>query len=365
MNLLFRYNKMLEKLYSNLNNPSSLSSINKLYLEAKKHGYRNSDVKSFLSEQDSYTLMKQTNNKFKRRQFLFQHPGHTLVADVAYVLDYKKSNCGVGYLLFLLDGFSRYLSVIPLKTLKSNEVSIKLEKYLQDNIYNYKKIFSDCGQELTNNKIKNVYKKHNIEWYTTFNKDIKAGLVERVIKTIKIKISKYIIHFNTEKYIDILQDIISTYNKTPHTSLLGRTPIDVYLMNDKNKIRSFAQSLYKSHAMKTKPVSDQLAIGQAVRLKATRFIFKRAYHYQNTLEIFKITNIIDEFIPITYKIKDLQNKDIEGSFYREELIPVIDKGVYSITILKTRYKKKKKEHLVTYINYPHSEPVWIMEKDLV
>ena len=133
------------------------------------------------------------------------------MADVCYMKMYEDQN--TPYLLILMDGYSRYLTNYPLKSLKYSDVGIVLDNFFGNNIYKYVKFFTDEGSEFKNLKIKKIYKKHNVHWYTTFSKNIKVSPVERVILTIKNKIKKYITHFNAERYLDILDDIVETYNK--------------------------------------------------------------------------------------------------------------------------------------------------------
>ena len=62
----------------------------------------------------------------------------------------------------------------------------------------YKKVYSDQMVGFRSLKIKQMYKKLNITWYTTYSKEIKASIAETVILTIKRKIVKFIICFNEE-----------------------------------------------------------------------------------------------------------------------------------------------------------------------
>ena len=142
-------------------------------------------MKKFLSSKESYTLHKQGRVRFSRRKFLFKCPGHTLMGDVAYMKPYEKEN--VPYLLVLMDGYSRYLSVYPLQSLKSNDVVRILNNFFSTSIYKYEKFFSDEGVEFTSKVAKKMYEKHKVHWYTTFSKTIKVSPVERVILTLKKK----------------------------------------------------------------------------------------------------------------------------------------------------------------------------------
>ena len=354
----------MEKIYRDINHPAGLSSIQKLYDEVKKNDpqIKKSDVKKFLSSKNSYTLHKHNGNRFPRRRFYFKQPGYYILSDVAYMKDYEKQN--TPYLLILIDGYSRYLTVIPLKSLRANEVKQVLDTFLTNSIYSYRKIFTDCGQEYRSGLMKSLYKKHKILWYTTYNKTIKVSIAERVILTLKNKIKRYVTEFNTEYYLDVLDDIVKAYNLSKHRSLHYKTPLDVHLLVKWKDIKQFSSMIYKADIKKRKTVGNVLSENQVVRIVALRHTFTRAIHVRNTYELFKISRVNNHHIPITYTLSDLDDNPIEGTFYRQELTEVEDTGDYAIEILKTRRRSGKKEFLIRYVHYPSSPKVWVSQNKL-
>ena len=175
----------MDKIYSDLDNPAGLGSIKKLYDEMRKRNSKitKEDVKKFLKKQHSYTLTKVTKNKFPRRKFLFPFPGHTLVADVAYVKYYPTNK---PYLLVLLDGYSRYAFVFELASLKSTDVRDALKRFFDDTTHSWKRLLSDDGVEFKNKLVMNLLKTHGVIRYSTLQREIKASIAERFIKTLKI-----------------------------------------------------------------------------------------------------------------------------------------------------------------------------------
>ena len=119
----------MESVYSDLKHPAGLASVQKLCRELKKDDdtVTKKDVEKYLASKESYTLHRHGRNKFSRRKFMFKQPGHTLMADVAYMKMYEKEN--VPYLFILMDGYSRYLSVFPVKSLKASEVVKILDSF--------------------------------------------------------------------------------------------------------------------------------------------------------------------------------------------------------------------------------------------
>lgn len=67
--------------------------------------------------------------------------------------------------------------------------------------------------------MKTFLKYEGIYYFTTQNSDTKANVVERVIKTIKNMMYRYFTKQRTHRFVDVLQDIVDSYNVTPHRSL--------------------------------------------------------------------------------------------------------------------------------------------------
>ena len=350
---------MMEEAYSNLKLPSGLSSISKLYTHMKKTNkkIKKSEVKSFLASKDSYTLHRKTRNRFSRRKFLVKQSGIILMGDVCYMNPYEKEN--TPYLLVLMDMYSRFLTVFPLVSLKSSHVCSILDNFFQNSIYKYQKFFTDEGVEFVNKQVKNLYVKHNIHWYTTYSKSIKVSPVERVILTLKNKIKRFITHYNNEKYLDVLDDIVNTYNSTPHRGLNGKLPLDIHLMINWEDIKTFSQTLYRSHFTKTKSVGGLLQKNLVVRIPVVRNLFSRAIHVCNTSELFRIKNVNINHVPVTYTLEDLEGNEILGIFYREELTTAKEPETYAIQIIRKRKRRGKTEFLIKYVNYPASSQEWV------
>ena len=54
----------------------------------------------------------------------------------------------------------------------------------------------------------------------------RLGIVDSFVRTLREKINKYMIMFNTTKYIDVLPQIISNYNSSYHSGI-KKAPNDV------------------------------------------------------------------------------------------------------------------------------------------
>lgn len=68
-----------------------------------------------------------------------------------------------------------------------------------------------------------------IKLFTT-NSERKASVVERLNHTLKGLMFKYFTKYNTRKYIDILNELVSSYNNSYHSSIKMK-PIEVTSAN--------------------------------------------------------------------------------------------------------------------------------------
>ena len=90
---------------------------------------------------------------------------------------------------------------------------------------------SDKGTEFLNSTFQSMLKRHDIKFYTSENEDIKEAVVERFNRTLKTKMYRYVTAKNTRRYVDVLPDLLHSYNHTYHRSI-GMAPVEV---DDTNK----------------------------------------------------------------------------------------------------------------------------------
>ena len=101
------------------------------------------------------------------------------------------------------------------------------------------KVQVDNGTEFYNPTFKALLAKNNIKMYST-DSDVKASVVERFQRTIKEKMWRYFTANGTNRWIDILDDLILSYNDSYHRSIKCK-PNQV---NKSNEAQVY-QNLYK------------------------------------------------------------------------------------------------------------------------
>ena len=133
----------------------------------------------------------------------------------------SKFNKRIGFLLCVIDIFSKYIWVIPLEDKRGVPITNAFQKIIHES--NRKPII-DKDSEFYNRSMTSWLETNAIEMYSTHNKG-KYVTAERFIKTLKNKIFKYMTSISKNVYIDKLDEIVNKYNNTYHRTIKMK-PVD-------------------------------------------------------------------------------------------------------------------------------------------
>ena len=202
-------------------------------------------------------LHKPIIRKFKKRKVYSSFRDNIWGVDLADMQSLSRYNKRIKYLLCAIDLFSKYAWVIPIKDKKSTSIVNAFKKIISER-RKPNKIWVDQGSEFYNKSFTDFLKMNNIEMYSTFNEG-KSVTAERFIRTLKNKIYRHMTAVSKNVYVfKCLCDVLDD------------------------------------------------------------IIFAKGYAPNWSEEVFVI-NKINNTIPWTYVINDLNGEDITGSFYKKEL----------------------------------------------
>lgn len=308
----------LKKVYEDISSTVSFSSPYRLWKYAKQRypSLTLQQVQNWISTQTSYTKHRKVSYRFPRRKVIVKGINHQWQADLVELGAIQKENRGIRYLLVVIDCFTRYVYISPLKNKSAEKTSEGFEKILKKSYPGKPKYLqTDQGKEFLGKRFQQMLEKYNIKHFYT-SQDVKAQIVERFNRTLKSKMFRYFTANKTLKYIDILDKLVETYNKTPHSSLGHVPPLGVTKKNEK-KIFKIQYGKY----LKKKAQKHKYNINDKVRISVYRKQFRKGYEKNFTDEIFTIVDKLNT-IPVTYKIRDSQGIILEGSMYEPELVVV-------------------------------------------
>ena len=242
--------------------------------------------------------------KFNKRKVYSQFKDNIWGVDLADMQSLSRKNKGIKYLLCVIDLYSKYAFVIPLKDKKGISIVNAFNKIIKQSNRKPNKIWVDQGVEFYNNVFEKWLLDNDINMYSKFNEG-KSVVAERFIRTLKNKLYKHMTATGKNIYYDVLDDVVNKYNNTKHSTIKLKA-IDV---RDNNK-----RVYIDEHNEK----DSKFKVGDRVRISRHKKIFAKGYAPNWSSEIF-IVDKINDTVPYTYNLKDLNDEEIIGSFYDKEL----------------------------------------------
>ena len=248
-------------------------------------------------------LHKPIIRKFNKRKVYSQFKDNIWGLDLADMQSLSRKNKGVKYLLCAIDLYSKYAFVIPLKDKKGVSIVNEFNKIIKQSSKKPNRIWVDQRGEFYNNVFEKWLLDNDINMYSTYNKG-KSVVPEIFIRTLKNKLYKHMTATGKNVYYDVLDDVGNKYNNTKHSTIKMK-PIDV---GDNKRV------YIDEHNEK----DSRFKVGDRVRISRYKNIFAKGYTPNWSKEIF-IVDKINDTVPYTYNLKDLNDEEIIGSFYDKEL----------------------------------------------
>ena len=144
-------------------------------------------------------------------------------------------------------------------------------------------------------------------------------------------------------YIDKLDDIVNEYNRT-----IKMKPVDV------------RDDTYIDFKKEVNDKDPKVKVGDHVRISKYKNYFAKGYTTNWSEEVFVISKI-ENIVPWTYVINDLNGEEIIGTFYEKEL----QKTNQQTFRIEKVIKKKGDKLYVKWKDYDNSFNSWIDKKDIV
>src|SRR5437867_13091070 len=311
----------------------------------RRHAKVDADVaREWLMGEKAYTLHKQSKTKFRRRRTFARGINELWQADLVDLGLLSNENDAQRYLLTCIDVFSKYARAEPLKNKSGIALTAAFTKMIAHQ--QCKLLQTDKGTEFLNSSFQKLLRDRNIRHYASENDDIKAAVVERFNRTLKGVMWRYLTHTSSGRYIDVLPQLVSSYNNTYHQSI-KMTPSEVNSQNE-SIVRK------RLYPVTNSTIRWRYNVGQTVRMKQTKRVFKKGYEPSWTEEIFTIASLYPSDPP-TYILKDLTGAEIKGKFYEQEIQPVKHSAsdAYIVErVIKTRRRGTRSEYFVKWRNYP-------------
>jgi len=270
-------------------------------------------------------------------------------ADLVEMHAFSKFNRGIRFLLIVIDVFSKYGWMLPLKDKTGKTVTDAFKDIFKKLKRKPEKLWTDKGREFYNKHVKEL----SVELSSDANAE-KSSVAERWNRTNKEKMFKYCMANNTNKYIDVFDEFVERYNNTRHSNI----KMNPYEASKKENEERVYRNLYPD--LTRRPMRAKFKTGDKVRIQKKKKLFEKGFTVNWTEEVFTVSKI-QRTNPVTYKITDYSGEEMQGTFYEQEL----QKTSQEVFRIEKIVKKGKTKSLGKWRDYPESFNSWVDNKDLI
>lgn len=333
---------------------------------AKYFGISKNQATHILEHADGYTLHREFKRPSQFNPYYTHNRRKQCQADLIDIARISNQNDGVNFLLLIIDIFTKKIWLYPLRRKSAIEMKRAMQMWVNSLQVKPDRLSTDFGLEFRNRQVQFVLRSNGIVWEPATG-TMKAAIAERANKTIQILIYKYLSDRETLRYIDVLPQLVTTYNTRPHRTLEGMTPDFADRPNNEAAVQAVAHRRYAEIGRARK--KPKFKVGDVVRVKTDPHKVsqnRRAYAEQFGGEYFTICRI-NRTLPIPmYYLRSMNTDDeIEGAFYAEELQR--QRGdVWKVEqVLNERTRRGVREVLVKWKYFDARHNSWIPRRNIV
>lgn len=264
------------------------------------------------------------------RPFCVSEPFQEFQLDLADYAKLSDHNDGYRFLLVVVDTFSRFTWVHPVRTKRPREIASSLEKLFRKGQIP-KVVYSDRGLEFRGLEVRQLLKTWNAQsWLTNSH----ASIVERKIRTLKRHFAIDMEARNSKRWIAHMAKIVRKLNnmKNGFTGYKPAETLREWVSQRRNSsIWKKIKHRFDLRCKKARnPQPTRFIQNELVRISFKRSIFAKKYTNNFSRELFYIHRIVNFTRPPTYVLRDRKNQVIQGQFVDEELQKTIIKRVNTI-----------------------------------
>ena len=352
----------LRRIYKDPADPGSLGGIDGLLRCAKHlkvHGVNRQLVEQFLKGEQAYTLHRPARRRYVRNRTYVAGIDAQWQADLAYMQAIARQNKGARYLLTVIDVFSKYAWVAPVKSKDAAAVTEAFRYILNVAAPRHpNRLQTDKGKEYFNAIVDALIKRHNILHFAS-ESDQKAAVVECFNQTIKTRIWTYLSDRGTVCWVDVIQKRLDAYNNSQHR-LIGMAQADVA----KRHKHTLWTCLYGDGDTHLKPAMPRNSL---VRISKNKGVFDKGYMPNWSKEHFTVDEVQNPRRGNkrrVYKIADYNNDPVTGVWYPEELQQISQNQYRIERVLKRRKAADGSTELfVKWEVWPEKVNSWINKTD--
>lgn len=299
----------------------AFSGITNLLREDRRR--RRRDVVRDLEGIDAYTLKREIKRPRVYNPYMVWEPRKLFQIDLIDFFADKgmvQRNGGHRYLMCVIDSFTRYLWVKPLKRKNQVVVTAAYRELSRQFGRQPQRLLCDAGGEFVSDRFRALLGSLGTVFIV---KNGKAGTVERVQRSLQRLIYTFITATGDKRFIDRLPALLRTYNTRRHR-IIKMSPAEAEEEENLNTVRDNVREYYaKALAKRQRP---RFKLGDKVRVKIRRQSFTRGYQNQFTDRVYVVTSINAVLPRPMFSVAPLSEAQEEEFFRRNEGDEVAEYG---------------------------------------
>ena len=272
------------------------------------------NIKIFINE----IYSKGPKKNYAKNKTNVYHIDDVWSLDILDLKDYgPENNRNYRYLLVVIDNFSKYGWIIPLKNKNAQTIKDSFENILIRSKRSPNLLEGDFDRGFYSHIFQDFLYKNNIKLYSR-NSSYGAVFAERFNRTIRDLLKKIVFEHGDANWIDVLPTITKQYNNRIHSST-KLTPIQASLKKNEGYV-------YKNLLDKRKKVKPKFQINDLVRTADLKKTFSKGDTTNWSYKLYKITEIINDTIA-NYHIENLPERYNEALLKKTDLTMKENKDV--------------------------------------
>jgi hypothetical protein len=258
-------NEFLSNLYYTQNKKLGAVKLMKIANEQLLPGQKLStnDVQRWLNLQEDVQVMKPQTRPKEYSSIKSSGVLNNVQCDI-FVQSDRYIYRGYRYVLVVIDVYSRFIKMKPMKSRQMQEVSTNLRQIFEEmetttgrRIQNF-----NSDQEFNKRAFLDLFREKNIKTYFSGRGETnKNAIVERFMRTLRLYLQKFRLALKHNRWTEYLDDVENLYNTSEHTTT-QKKPLDLF------QGRGRSEQVHIT-------VENELKEGDLVRIKIKKQIFDK------------------------------------------------------------------------------------------
>lgn len=301
-------------------------------------------------------IFKPAIRKFERRHVVVKGLADLIQMDLIDMRKLSRFNDNLNYGLVAINAFSKYSYVQLIPDKRAPTVRLAADRILDASrqLINaeIRHVMTDDGSEFKT-EFQNMLRARNINGYISKSK-LKCTIVERFNRTLKLNLFKAMAIFATKRYLDLLPQVMHTYNHVSRHRTTKMTPFQASQWENEEILRPI-------YNKRRPPAQTRYRIGDWVRIVEEKTKFSRGWHSTFSPALYRIV-AINRKRPVTFRVADYYNNILPRSWYESEIQRTRQPNYF---LVERIVQRRGNRALVKWVDYDSDANSWIDMRDFI